>query len=196
MMRVKPCSGSAPWQSPSARCYRSARIAERHEAHLPGAASALRPLREQRALLVVDEPGGPGHGEPHALSRSVGFLSVTALPRWPRPGRDEMSTFHAFLAGASTMGFLAAPPSSRGSGRRPAIASFVPLRGRVRVPRAQSRSSCLYPVERESQPYVYLVRLFSFVLIACGDRQESPRVSRHAEATGASASGPTRSPLL
>lgn len=77
-----------------------------------------------------------------------------------------MSTFHAFLAGASTMGFLAAAAFFVRFWKETRDRLFVLFAIAFAFLALNRALIVLYPVERESQPYVYLVRLFSFVLIA------------------------------
>lgn len=77
-----------------------------------------------------------------------------------------MSELHTFLAGASTMGCLAAAAFFARFWKEThdrlfalfAIAfGFLALNGAAAV---------LYPLERDSKPYVYVARLVAFVLIA------------------------------
>lgn len=77
-----------------------------------------------------------------------------------------MSAFHAFLAGASTMGFLAAAAFFVRFWKETRDRLFVLFAVAFAFLALNRALIVLYPVERESQPYVYLVRLFSFVLIA------------------------------
>lgn len=77
-----------------------------------------------------------------------------------------MSAFHAFLAGASTMGFLAAAAFFVRFWKETRDRLFVLFAIAFAFLALNRALIVLYPVERESQPYVYLVRLFSFVLIA------------------------------
>jgi hypothetical protein len=77
-----------------------------------------------------------------------------------------MSALHAFLAGATTMGCLAAAAFFARFWRDTKDRLFVFFSIAFCAMALNRALIVLYPLERESQPYVYLVRLFAFVLIA------------------------------
>jgi hypothetical protein len=77
-----------------------------------------------------------------------------------------MSTFHAFITGASTMAFLAAAAFFARFWKETSDRLFVLFAIAFSALALNRALIVFYPVARESQPYVYLMRLFAFVLIA------------------------------
>ena len=77
-----------------------------------------------------------------------------------------MSALHAFLTGATTMGCLTVAVFFARFWRDTQDRLFVFFAVAFGALALNRALIVLYPLERESQPYVYLVRLFAFVLIA------------------------------
>lgn len=77
-----------------------------------------------------------------------------------------MTALHAFLTGASTMGFLAAAAFFARFWKETRDRLFVLFAVAFAAMAMNRTLIALYPLGRESQPYVYLMRLFAFVLIA------------------------------
>lgn len=77
-----------------------------------------------------------------------------------------MTPLHAFITGASTMGCLAAAAFFARFWKQTSDRLFIFFAIAFAALAVNRALIVLYPLERESQPYVYLVRLFAFVLIA------------------------------
>ena len=88
-----------------------------------------------------------------------------------------MTTFHAFITGASTMAFLAAAAFFARFWKETRDRLFALFAIAFAALALNRTLIVFYPVARESQPWVYLVRLFAFVLIAYAvvDKNRSAR---------------------
>jgi hypothetical protein len=77
-----------------------------------------------------------------------------------------MTAFHAFITGGATMAFLAAAAFFARFWKETHDRLFLLFAVAFAALALNRTLIVFYPVGRESQPYVYLVRLFAFVLIA------------------------------
>lgn len=77
-----------------------------------------------------------------------------------------MNALHVFLTGATTMGCLTVAAFFARFWRDTRDKLFMLFAIAFAALALNRALIVLYPLERDSQPYVYLVRLFAFVLIA------------------------------